>query len=427
MIAISGGGGVLMRAAVLVAVGLSIVGLSLAADEPAMQRKPVDIPAQDLQLALQALGQQRGLHIIFTSEDVTDLQAHSVTGNLTSDEALRQLLSGTSLTYQHLDPQTVSILPADAGPPLPETPVTGQSTSAAQAQAITKAQPGDSAGGAIRTAQVTVTAPREDDAQRLQAQIRQFVQFHANTEAHDDAISRWYRGVCPQTTGLSAPRNEFISKHVKEVAAQVGAPSPGSGWKCPQPNVEIVFTSEPETAWAAAVKVSTPPISQGVSQAGQTEGFSHPIQALYVTVDRAFGSPRMRRLRLGAGFVAGPLHPGPVRDPFVRVVIVVDTNRVLGYKAAAIADYIALLALSAEISLDQCGELRSILDLLSSDCEAREKPQSLTTSDTAYLKALYSISQPRSVAEEKDTITERMTPDIERAESDSGANSNAPH
>ena len=411
MIAISGGGGVLMRAAVLVAVGLSIVGLSLAADAPAMQRKPVNIPAQDLQLALQALGQQRGLHIIFTSEDVTNLQAHSVTGNLTSDEALQQLLGGTSLTYQHLDPQTVSILP-----------VTGQSTSAAQAQAITKAQPGDSAGGVIRTAQVTVTALREDDAQRLQAQIRQFVQFHANTEAHDDAISRWYRGVCPQTTGLSAPRNEFISKHVKEVAAQVGAPS-GSGWKCPQPNVEIVFTSEPETAWAAAVKVSTPPISQGVSQAGQTLGLSHPIQALYVTVDRAFGSAHMRRLRLGAGFVAGPLHPGPVRDPFVRVVIVVDTNRVLGYKAAALADYIALLALSAEISLDQCGELPSILDLLSSDCEAREKPQGLTASDTAYLKALYSISQPRSVAGEMETITERMTPDIERAESES----NAPH
>jgi hypothetical protein len=110
-----------------------------------------------------------------------------------------------------------------------------------------------------------------------------------------------------------------------------------------------------------------------------------------------------------------------VRDPFVRVVIVVDTNRVLGYKATAIADYIALLALSAEISLDQCDELPSILDLLSSDCETREKPQSLTTSDAAYLKALYSISQPRSVAEERDTITERMMPDIERAESDSRA------
>ena len=101
--------------------------------------------------------------------------------------------------------------------------------------------------------------------------------------------------------------------------------------------------------------------------------------------------------------------------------------RRLGYKATAVADYIALLALSTEISLDQCGPLSSILDLLSSDCEARQKSQSLTAGDTAYLKALYSISESGSVAEEKDSIVEHMTPDIERAESDSGANSNAPN
>jgi hypothetical protein len=424
MIAISGGGGVLMRAAMLMAMGLSIVGLSLAGEAPAMQRKPVNIPAQDLQFALQALGQQKGLRIIFTSEDVANLQAHSVTGDLTPDEALRQLLGGTGLTYQHLDPQTVSILPSDSGTPLPETPATGQLTSAAQAQATPKAQLGDSAGGAIRMAQVTVTSPREDDAQRLEGEIRQFVQSHANTGTHDDVIPRWHKGVCPQTTGLSAPRNEFISGHVKEIAAQVGAPS-GSRWKCPQPNVEIVFTSEPETAWADAVKVSTP-ASQSVSQAGETLGFSHPIQAFYVTVDRAYRSARERYMRPGGWVARGPLAP-PVHDPFVRVVIVVDTNRVLGYKAPAIADYIALLALSTETSLDQCGDLPSILDLLSSGCEAKEKPQSLSASDTAYLKALYSVSEPGSVTEEKDSITERMMPDIERAESDSGANRNAPN
>ena len=410
-----------MRAAVWMAMGLSIVGLSLAAEAPAMQRKPVDIPAQDLQFALQALGQQRGLRIIFTSEDVANLQAHRVSGDLTPDEALRQLLGGTGLTYQHLDPQTVSILPSDSGTSLPETPATGQLTSIAQAPATPQAQPGDSAGGALRMAQVTVTSPREDDAQRLEGEIRQFVQSHANTGTHDDTIPRWHKGVCPQTTGLSAPRDEFISGHVKEVAAQVGAPS-GSRWKCPQPDIEIVFTSEPQTAWAEAVKVSTP--AEGVSQVGQTLEFSHPIQAFYITMDKAYRSARERYMRPGSWVARGPLAP-PVHDPFVRVVIVVDTNRVLGYKAAAIADYIALLALSTEISLDSCGDLPSVLDLLSSNCEAREKPQSLTAGDTAYLRALYSNSEPGSVTGEKDAITERMMPDIERAESGGGVNSNA--
>lgn len=410
-----------MRAALLAAVGLSIAGLSLGADAPAMQRKPVNIPAEDLQLALQALGQQRGLHIIFTSEDVTDLQAHSVAGNLTSDQALGQLLSGTGLTYQHLDPQTVSILPAEPEAPLAASPVTGQSTSVAQARAIPQAQPGDSADGPIRTAQVTVTAPREDGAQRLEAQVRQFVQSHANTGTHDAAVARWHTGVCPRTIGLSAPRHEFFSNHVKQVAARVGAPT-GPRWKCSQPNVEIVFTSEPETAWAAAVKVSTPTISQDVYLAGQTQGFSHPIQALYVTVDTPYRPVDRMRMRSKLDWVASEPFLPPERDLFVRVVIVVDTKWVRGYSATAIADYIALLALSTQSSLDQCGELPSILDLLSSDCGAREKPQSLTASDIAYLQALYSIRKSDSAAEEEDSITKRMTPAIKRAESDSDAN-----
>ena len=411
-----------MRAAVLVAVALSIVCLSWAGDAPAMQRKPVNIPAQDLQLALQALGQQRGLHIIFTSEDVADLEAHGVTGNLTSDEALQQLLGGTGLTYQHLDPQTVSILPSEA-----ETQATGQSTSATGAQAATKALPGNSAGGAIHMAQVTVTADTEgdgteDDAQRQEAQIRRFIQSHANTGLRDGAISRWHMGICPQTTGLSASSNELVSNHVKEVAARVGAPS-GLRWLCPKPNIKIVFTSEAATVWAAAVKAASPPNSQGESPARQPPEFAHPIQAFYVTADRGYRFSRPRRVPLRTGQIAGGPIGTPIRNFFIRVVIVVDTNRVPGYDTAAVADYITMLALSTEISLDKCAELPSILDLLSSDCEAREKPQGLTVGDTAYLKALYSVKRPWSLSEEESTITQRMKRDIGRAESDSGAKS----
>jgi hypothetical protein len=117
-------------------------------------------------------------------------------------------------------------------------------------------------------------------------------------------------------------------------------------------------------------------------------------------------------LRAGPG-VGGP-QGAPVHNLFVHVLILVDTNRVVGYRLPAVADYVALLALSTEMSLDTCGELPSILDLMSSGCGEREKPAGLTQGDTAYLKALYSVNQPWSVSDEKDAITEQMAHDIPR-------------
>jgi hypothetical protein len=47
------------------------------------------------------------------------------------------------------------------------------------------------------------------------------------------------------------------------------------------------------------------------------------------------------------------------------------------------------LALSVIQSPDHCDPLPSILDLMSSNCGAREKPTAITAGDLAFLKALY--------------------------------------
>ena len=51
-----------------------------------------------------------------------------------------------------------------------------------------------------------------------------------------------------------------------------------------------------------------------------------------------------------------------------------------------------MLTLSQVRLIDDCGELPSILDLMASACK-REKPQSITAADLAYLRALNTVGQ----------------------------------
>ncbi|HEY8510112.1 MAG TPA: TonB-dependent receptor, partial [Steroidobacteraceae bacterium] len=105
-----------MRTAVIAtAVSLAIVGLSVAADAGAAIRMPTDIPAQPLRPALQLLSRQRNFQLIFRTDLVGDLQTQGAVGELTVDEALTQLLSGTGLTFQYLDEKTITITKARNG------------------------------------------------------------------------------------------------------------------------------------------------------------------------------------------------------------------------------------------------------------------------------------------------------------------------
>jgi len=110
------GKGMFMRAMVAVtAVCCSIAGLSMAAAADASIRKSVSIAAQGLGPALQTLAKEHQLHIVFIAEDVNRLTTRGASGDLTIDEALTRILSGTGLTYQFLEDDTVTILPLARG------------------------------------------------------------------------------------------------------------------------------------------------------------------------------------------------------------------------------------------------------------------------------------------------------------------------
>jgi len=102
-----------MRLALVAAVCLSIFGLAAAADaQAAMTKMPTNIPAQGLGPALKSLAKERGLQVVFRSEVVGSARTQGASGNLTTPEALTELLKGTDLSYLYLDENTVTIVPS---------------------------------------------------------------------------------------------------------------------------------------------------------------------------------------------------------------------------------------------------------------------------------------------------------------------------
>ncbi|VVQ12425.1 Fe(3+) dicitrate transport protein FecA [Pseudomonas fluorescens] len=71
----------------------------------------IRIPAQPLGEALSQLGQQTSLQVFFSPELVAGKQAPAVDGNLSPEDALRQLLQGSGLQYQ-IDEGSVTLMPA---------------------------------------------------------------------------------------------------------------------------------------------------------------------------------------------------------------------------------------------------------------------------------------------------------------------------
>jgi iron complex outermembrane receptor protein len=101
---------------VAVFVCLAISGRVHAADplEAAAVRKPTHIPAQDLGPALKQLAEDRELQLLYFSDTVRNLRTSGAFGDLSADEALAQLLTGTGLSYRYVDHKAIAIVPPGA-------------------------------------------------------------------------------------------------------------------------------------------------------------------------------------------------------------------------------------------------------------------------------------------------------------------------
>jgi hypothetical protein len=263
-----------------------------------------------------------------------------------------------------------------------------------------------------KTETVVVTAPRT--RQEIDAIVSRFVDLHAATNRKTGQYMRDDIGpVCPITLGLPQAFDDFITARVVKVAASVGAKTDATG-KC-APNIEILFTDQPK-AVVKSLSDRTHGAILGMHFTHETPRLldvTHPIQGWYVTGTRVFddtvapvtsvepdgsteSSADNRMPRPDSAYhnapdrvALGTRIPSRRISSILNVLIVADIREVGGHEVGSIADYVTMLALSEPRSLDQCNDLPSILDLMSSQCSSRARPDKLTDSDMAYLKGLY--------------------------------------
>ncbi len=113
-----------------------------------------NIGPQPVAEALAAFGRQTGLQLIYVSTIVEALQSKGARAGLTASEALAQLLEGTGLRFEFLNPRTVRIFPAPAVLP----------TAVASLPAPQHSMQRATASGAPALEEVTVTARRREEA-----------------------------------------------------------------------------------------------------------------------------------------------------------------------------------------------------------------------------------------------------------------------
>jgi iron complex outermembrane recepter protein len=87
-----------------------LLSAGVAGPADASVRKPTDIPAESLDLALRTLAKDRHLQVLYRAELVQDVRSPGASGALTPEEALTKVLSGTGLSYKYLDANTVTVI-----------------------------------------------------------------------------------------------------------------------------------------------------------------------------------------------------------------------------------------------------------------------------------------------------------------------------
>ena len=294
--------------------------------------------------------------------------------------------------------------------------------------------------------EVVVSAHRYDRRTLEQVIVPRFVQSHTTASPVISQIGRWQQKVCPEVTGLKPEFARRVEQRLVEVARGVGAPAPTPADGECGINIEVVFTPVPQKLLDHIARDYGGLL--GFHYRGQTRqvaSFHGPIQAWYVTGTRSMNgyTPPVAGLSGGQSGFSNPNAPfntglqvdsanrfgggtlGPsgtagshlgegLRSEFVHVLVVADNRIVASHPLGAIADYVSMLALTHLSALNGCSELPSIVDLFSSGCQERPKPESITTADSAFLQALYGADLEPKLNIERGEMRNRMLAVLEQ-------------
>src|SRR5262245_60683709 len=98
----------------------SLLAICTSVHAADIQRTPeiftLSIDRQPLDGALQQLADQCGVQMIFFSRVTDGLSAPAIAGDYTLAAAMQRMLTGSGLTFEVIDPQTVEVRPLQAKP-----------------------------------------------------------------------------------------------------------------------------------------------------------------------------------------------------------------------------------------------------------------------------------------------------------------------
>ncbi len=266
------------------------------------------------------------------------------------------------------------------------TPARAQSANPAPpAAALQRSTPLPRVIVAPATEEITVTASR------LPRIVRTFIDM-ATMPSPIGQVSRWKVAICPKTTGMRPAFTDFVSKRIREIATEIGAPV-NADESC-GPNLQIIFTEHPQVM-LDTIRTKLPELLgfHYAPQARELATVAHPIQAWYATGTRDRNGQLMfdEPYEIKSATVEGSRLRTGLRSEFVAVTVVVDLVAIENQEIGAITDHIAMLAFSQARAFERCREVASITNMLL-ECEPEVKAVALTRYDRAYLKALYAVT-----------------------------------
>lgn len=235
-------------------------------------------------------------------------------------------------------------------------------------------------------------------------------------------LARWHQRVCVGVVNLPASHAQYMVDRISQVAAEVGLEPGEPGCS---PRVIIIATDDGAALATSLVGGVGVDFNLG---SHQTDAGSRALRD-FQTSDRAVrwwhtslptdSETGQTAIRLPgqAGMDGNPSAPvvnvfaasrinSQIRDDLVRVVIVIDVDKLEGTSFEQLADYVALISL-AQIDADaQTQGYDTIMNLFNGGA-----PSGLTDWDIGYLQALYS-SHPQRI--NPNALTRSVAGDIAR-------------
>lgn len=202
------------RAAAMTAIGIAATGLpgslviapafAQTIQAPAQaQLRAFTIPPQPLVGALARFTETSGVQFFFDAAIARNVQSPGVTGSLTAEAALQQLLTGTGLTYRFTNPTTVTLVEVPKGGSaavLPVIGVEGRRTETAwgpvEGYAATRSGTGTKTDTPLlETPQTISVITREQMDEQKPRQIGETMRYTAGVRAESGGLQMQHDGI----------------------------------------------------------------------------------------------------------------------------------------------------------------------------------------------------------------------------------------